>query len=207
MHNFRLYLALIGSLVIFPVSITAQKKEGLKPYKILFVGNSLTYSNNLPVLVEQEASKDQIILSTEILAKPNYALIDHWDEGALQKKIKSKSFDFVVVQQGPSSQQEGRELLFEAVKKLSAICEKNKSQLAVFMVWPSQQYFDTFDKVIKNHRDVAEKYNAVLCPVGEVWKAHFNETKDFSYYGPDGFHPSVKGSEVAAQIIVDSLFD
>ena len=207
MHNFRLYLALIGCLVIFPVSITAQKKEGLKPYKILFVGNSLTYSNNLPVLVEQEASKDQIILSTEILAKPNYALIDHWDEGALQKKIKSKSFDFVVVQQGPSSQQEGRELLFEAVKKLSAICEKNKSQLAVFMVWPSQQYFDTFDKVIKNHRDVAEKYNAVLCPVGEVWKAHFNETKDFSYYGPDGFHPSVKGSEVAAQIIVDSLFD
>ena len=139
MHNFRLHLALIGCLVIFPVSITAQKKEGLKPYKILFVGNSLTYSNNLPVLVEQEASKDQIILSTEILAKPNYALIDHWDEGALQKKIKSKSFDFVVVQQGPSSQQEGRELLFEAVKKLSAICEKNKSQLAVFMVWPSQQ--------------------------------------------------------------------
>jgi lysophospholipase L1-like esterase len=75
------------------------------------------------------------------------------------------------------------------------------------MVWPSKQYYHTFDNVIKNHRDVAEKYNAVLCPVGEVWKAHFNETKDFSYYGPDGFHPSVKGSEVAAQLIVDSLFE
>ena len=75
------------------------------------------------------------------------------------------------------------------------------------MVWPSKQYYHTFDNVIKNHHDVAEKYQAVLCPVGEVWKTHFDATQDFSYYGPDGFHPSQKGSESAAKIIVDSLFD
>lgn len=192
---------------MFILPLKAQEKTAIKDYKVLFVGNSLTYSNNLPQLVSKAASDEQIILSTEILAKPNYALIDHWDEGALQKKIKSKSFDFVVVQQGPSSQEEGRKLLFESVQKLSKLCVKNNSQLVVFMVWPSQQYYHTFDKVIKNHREVAEKFNAVLCPVGEVWKAHFDITNDFDYYSSDGFHPSEKGSQVAAEIIVESLFD
>jgi lysophospholipase L1-like esterase len=45
-----------------------------------------------------------------------------------------------------------------------------------------------------------------LCPVGAVWKKHFDETKDYSYYGPDLFHPSQKGSEIAAKVIVDALF-
>lgn len=192
---------------MFILPLKAQEKTAIKDYKVLFVGNSLTYSNNLPQLVSQAASDEHIIISTEILAKPNYALVDHWDEGTLQKKIKSKSFDFVVVQQGPSSQEEGRKLLFESVQKISKLCAKNNSQLVVFMVWPSQQYYHTFEKVIKNHREVAEKFNAVLCPVGEAWRTHFDRTRDFSYYGPDGFHPSEKGSQVAAEIIVESLFD
>jgi len=205
---FRLFFLLTTCFFMISASLKAQGERDLpktKSYKILFVGNSLTYSNNLPFLVEQAASKEQIIVSTEIIAKPNYALADHWGDGTLQKRIRSKAFDFVVVQQGPSSQAEGRKLLFEAVKKLTRICEKNQSQLAVFMVWPSQQYYHTFDNVIKNHHDVAEKYNAVLCPVGEVLKAHFDKTQDFSFYGPDGFHPSVKGTKIAAKIIFESL--
>jgi len=207
---FRLLFLITACFFIINATLKAQGENDLlktRSYKILFVGNSLTYSNDLPFLVEQAAAKDQIMVSTEILAKPNYALVDHWAEGTLQKKIKSKSFDFVIVQQGPSSQEEGRKLLLKSVKKLTKICEKNQSQLAVFMVWPSQQYYHTFDKVIKNHREVAKIYNAILCPVGEVWKTHFDKTQDFSYYGPDGFHPSQKGSESAAKIIVDSLFD
>lgn len=192
---------------MFILPLKAQEKTAIKDYKVLFVGNSLTYSNNLPQLVSKAASDEQIILSTEILAKPNYALIDHLEEGVLQEKISSQSFDFVIVQQGPSSQPEGKKLLFKSIKKLHQICEKNQSKLAVFMVWPSQQYYHTFDKVIKNHREVAEKYNTILCPVGEIWKAHFDKTNDFDYYSSDGFHPSHKGSEIAAKIIVDSLFE
>ncbi len=206
MNKYGIYCFYFICLFVLNGSLNAQEKTALKSYKILFVGNSLTYSNNLPLLVSQAASLRQINLTTELLAKPNYALIDHWDEGELQDKIRSKSFDFIIVQQGPSSQAEGRKLLFESIRKLNKICQKNQSQLAVFMVWPSKRYYQTFDKVIKNHREVAEKYNTILCPVGEIWKAHFDRTNDFDYYGSDGFHPSLKGSQVAAKIIVNSLF-
>lgn len=207
MNKYSVCFYYLICLIIVTGPLKAQEKTALKSYKILFVGNSLTYSNNLPLLVTQIANEQEINLSTELLAKSNYALIDHWDEGELQLKINSKSFDFIIVQQGPSSQKEGRKLLFDSIKKLNKICRQNKSQLAVFMVWPSKQYYQTFDKVNKNHREVAEKYNTLLCPVGEIWKAHFDKTNDFDYYASDGFHPSLKGSQVAAKIIVKSLFD
>ncbi len=173
--------------------------------RILFVGNSLTYTNNLPSLVEQEAKSRGMKVKTLMLAYPNYAIIDHWNDGEVQKYIKSEKFDYVVIQQGPSSQSEGRRMLIEDGNKLQKLCEQSNTQLAYFMVWPSQTYYYTFDGVIKNHKDAAEKNGAILCPVGEAWRAYFDNNKEYSLYGPDGFHPSPKGSRLAAEVIVDTL--
>ncbi|MEL4457086.1 SGNH/GDSL hydrolase family protein [Lutimonas vermicola] len=178
-----------------------------KELRILFVGNSLTYYNNLPGLVQERGKEKGIKITTEILAKPNYALVDHWNDGLIQTKIQKGDFDYVVVQQGPSSQAEGRALLLSYGKEIAKICETSKAQLAFFMVWPSRQYYHTFDGVIRNYREAALENGAVLCPVGEAWKSHFDETANFDYYGPDGFHPSLKGSQVAADIIVSSLLN
>ncbi|MEQ8906471.1 SGNH/GDSL hydrolase family protein [Ekhidna sp.] len=174
--------------------------------KILFVGNSLTYTNNLPELVEKEAKSRGIKVKTTSLTFPNYAIVDHWDDGELQKHIMGKSYDFVIAQQGPSSQAEGRRMLIEDGRKLKKLCDKYETKFVYFMVWPSQAYYHTFDAVIKNHRDAATENGAILCPVGEAWKAYFDGTKDFSLYGMDGFHPSPKGSRLAAEVIVDTLF-
>lgn len=173
--------------------------------RILFVGNSLTYTNNLPQMVEEEAKSRGIKVKSTTLAFPNYAIVDHWIDGELQKRIMSKGYDYVVVQQGPSSQPEGRKMLIEDGALLKKLCDKYDTKLAYFMVWPSQTYYHTFDGVIKNHRDAAQQNEAILCPVGEAWKAYFDENDDFSLYGTDGFHPSPKGSRLAAQVIVDTL--
>lgn len=175
--------------------------------KILFVGNSLTYTNDLPSLVEQEAKSRGVKVKTLSLAYPNYAIIDHWNDGEVQKYIKGGKYDYIVIQQGPSSQNEGRRMLIEDGNKLKRLCDQSGSKLVYFMVWPSQTYYYTFDGVIKNHRDAAKENDAMLCPVGEAWKAYFDKTKDYSLYGADGFHPSPKGSRLAAEVIVDSLFE
>lgn len=174
---------------------------------VLFVGNSLSYTNNLPKLVQAVGKEKGLKIKTAMLAKPNYALIDHWNDGILQKKIANGNFDFVVVQQGPSSQNEGKKLLLDAGKKIATLCSNSDSRLVFFMVWPSLQYYRTFEGVINNYREAALTNNAILSPVGEAWKAHFEATNNFDYYGPDGFHPSVKGSKVAADIIVSELIE
>ncbi|MCB7481050.1 SGNH/GDSL hydrolase family protein [Christiangramia sediminis] len=199
MRNLRVVL-LLTAFLIFGISFS-QNSE----IKILFIGNSLTYTNDLPKLVENTAVKKGIHLNTEMIAHPNYALIDHWRDGKVQKLISGNNFDLVIIQQGPSSQKFGRDILIEYGKKFSELCKNNKTRLAYFMVWPSLTYYHTFDEAIKNHKEAAKINNALLFPVGEVWKKHFEATGDFDYYSADGFHPSKKGSKLAAKIIVEEL--
>ncbi|WP_243835861.1 SGNH/GDSL hydrolase family protein [Gelidibacter sediminis] len=97
-------------------------------------------------------------------------------------------------------------MLIDYGKKFDRIGQQNESKLCYFMVWPSLNNYHTFDGVIKTHTDAAAINNAMLVPVGEVWKTHFDSTKDFQYYGPDGFHPSLEGSKRAAKVIVNALF-
>lgn len=184
---------------------TTQKNDLKISYSILFIGNSLTYTNNLPKLVEDKAKEKGVEIKTKMIAFPDYALLDHWNDGNIQKEISTKQYDFVIVQQGPSSQNFGREILIDYGKKYNRLCKENGTQLCFFMVWPSLTYYNTFDGVIKNHKEASRLNNAILLPVGEVWKTHFNTTKNFDYYSSDGFHPSLKGSKNAAEIIVEHL--
>jgi len=172
---------------------------------VLFVGNSLTYFNDLPLLVEEVASQRGEKWETEMVALPNYALEDHWNDGKFQTMICENSYDYVVVQQGPSSQEDGKQMLLEYGALIKTLCESRDSKLAFFMVWPSRQYYHTFDGVISNYAGAAAATNSILCPVGQHWRSYFDTTGDYSYYGEDGFHPSRKGSEVAAEVIFESL--
>jgi hypothetical protein len=133
--------------------------------------------------------------------------LKYLNDGNVQAFIETGEFDYVIIQQGPSSQPYGRETLIEFGATFKTLCQNNNAELAYFMVWPSRTYYNTFNGVINNYRDAANINEALLCLVGEVWKTHFDTTNTFDYYGTDNFHPSLLGSHVAARVIVESIFD
>ena len=174
--------------------------------QVLFIGNSLTYTNDLPALLASHAKANDVKLTARSIALPNYALLDHLAENNIVNALKNTKFNYIIVQQGPSSQAEGRASLIEGATQLKALADKNGAKLCIFMVWPAFSNYGTFDGVIKNHSDAAQMTNSILCPVGLAWKEFIDKTNDLSYYGPDLFHPSLKGSKVAAEIIFKSIF-
>lgn len=202
-YNTLKKIFLITLFFCFKFNIEAQNKSEIS--NILFIGNSLTYTNNLPVLVQKKAKYSGYNINFEMVALPNYALSDHWRDGETQKLISSKKFDIVIIQQGPSSQSKGKNMLINYGNKYNELCKKHGALLAYYMVWPSLRYYETFDDVIKNYELAAKENNAILCPVGKAWKTYFDTTKKFDYYGEDSFHPSKKGSAVAAQVIFSTL--
>ena len=175
-------------------------------FRLLFLGNSLTYTNDLPGLVRQKALERGLKIRTDMIALPDYAIIDHWIDGKARERIESQKYDFVIVQQGPSSLEQGKQLLIDGGRKFSELCSKNNARLCYYMVWPAREHYASFGAVIRNHEEAARLNGALLCPVGKVWQSYIDTTGKYDYYGPDGFHPSVKGSEVAAEVIVESLF-
>lgn len=173
---------------------------------ILFVGNSLSYSNDLPAMVETIGKAYNKEISTECLCLPNYGLEDHWNDGLVQKKIESTNYDYVLFQQGPSSQAYGRSSLFEFGGKISTLAKANGAKPGYFMVWPSVQYYHTFGGVIKNHKDAADANRALLVPVGDLWNDYRKTAYKTDLYSIDQFHPSPTGSFLAALTIVKTLF-
>ncbi|WP_428742167.1 SGNH/GDSL hydrolase family protein [Tenacibaculum sp.] len=189
---------LLYLLLLISLSVQSQN--------ILFVGNSLTYTNDMPKMLEQIGKQNDLKIKTTSLCYPNYAIIDHINEGKLQKLLQKKQFDYVIIQQGPSSQEEGKRMLINDGATIKALCEQYNIQLGYFMVWPSKHYYNTFDKVIANHEFAAKQNNALLFPVGKIWKQYNeHESNTSSLYTSDNFHPSTAGSFLAALTIFHQL--
>ncbi|CAM1349920.1 conserved hypothetical protein [Tenacibaculum crassostreae] len=178
----------------------------IKAQDILFVGNSLTYSNNMPEILEYIGKQNNISIKTASLCFPNYAIIDHLESGKLQQLLQKKRFDYMIIQQGPSSQAQGKQMLLEDGAKMKQLCNQYNTKLGYFMVWPSVTYYYTFDKVIENHTLAAQKNSALLFPAGVNWQ-EYNTYKDKeSLYDHDNFHPSKAGSFLAALTIFHQLY-
>jgi hypothetical protein len=191
-------------LSLFIIAAT-HHPSGARSWKILYVGNSLTYTNDLPALINDIAKDDSITITYTTFAFANYSLEDHWNEGKVEEAIATGHYDFVVAQQGPSALPESQLLLLEYVNRFQTICKKYNAKLLLYMVWPSKARSFDLDNVIRSYTQSAAKTGAALAPAGLAWKLAWRTDASLPLYGPDNFHPGIQGSLLAAMTIYLSL--
>ncbi len=217
----RILIAFI-SIVLFPqcrtkdepapapgVTITSKPvvigNDASATLRVLFVGNSLTYENDLPSLVVEIAGMDGVAMSATMIAHGNYALEDHLNDGEVQASLKDNRFDFLVAQQGPSALPESQVLLKELSMQMAELCSRFGTKFALYMVWPALQRDFDRDNCIASYTNAANASGALLCPAGLAWKKAWAIKADLPLYGDDRFHPGVHGSVLAAMVIYASL--
>ena len=173
--------------------------------RVLFIGNSLTASNDVPKLVQEIAGTNGRRIQTTTIAYPDYSLEDHWNGGEARRAVARGTWSFVVLQQGPSSLAESRALLVDYARRFSEEAAKKGARTALFMVWPSAARARDFDGVKLSYETAAREVAAVFLPAGEAWRIAWARQPDLPFYGPDGFHPSPLGSALAALVIYSGL--
>lgn len=197
-------LSIVGVLLAGP-GLGAPPEEPAEELKILFFGNSLTSTNDLPgilrELLQAEASGP---VTVDSRTGPNLALEDHWARRKVQKTLAQGEWDVVIVQQGPSAT-EGRPSLLEYSQRFAKAVERGGGELALYMVWPSRARFEDFDGVVESHRMAAEQAGARLFPVGAAWRTAWSSSPALELYGPDGFHPSPEASYLAALVMYQQI--
>lgn len=176
------------------------------PVRILFIGNSLTYANDLPGMVCTLARASGRHAVCESVAKPDYGLEEHWNEKEARQAI-GRGWDFVVLQQGPSALPESRVLLVNYAKRFNDEISRTGARTALYMVWPSQARRGDFAGVSQSYAAAAKAVNGLLLPAGDAWRAAWAIDPRLALYGPDGFHPSPMGSYLAALMIHARLFN
>ena len=91
--------------------------------RVLFVGNSLTYFNDLGAMVAAVAhAAGDTAVRTATVAYPDYALEDHIAEGTAVRALRDARWEYVVMQQGPSSLPENQLLLWKEVSDVAVLC-------------------------------------------------------------------------------------
>lgn len=174
--------------------------------RILFIGNSLTFFNDLPGLVASIADVSGIEVSVISRANANFSLEDHWHAGAAAG-IRDLEPDIVVMQQGPSSLEQNKLHLRSWSDSLARVAHEVGATTALYMVWPSVDRILFFDDVLESYRLAAEASGSLFAPAGEAWREYWEEDPHAELYGGDGFHPSQLGSVVAAVTIASVVLD
>lgn len=173
--------------------------------KILYIGNSLTQANDLPSMVTAIAKQDSVDIIFKDMSIGGTSLEDHWNQGLIQTEIRNGKYNFVILQQGPSSLPASQALLMEYVQKIKTVCVINKSNVCVYMVWPEKARLSFLDNVIDGYTQSALQTQSILAPGGLAWKHAWNLDPTLPLYSSDDFHPSIMGSFLAALTIYGSI--
>jgi hypothetical protein len=167
---------------------------------VLFIGNSLTYFNDLPQIVAAISlgADDDPPMRVAMVAFPNFSLEDHWNRGDALDAIDAGGWDVVVLQQGPSTLPANRAHLVEWSGRFAERIRAVGARPALFSVWPTDGTEAGFDATRDSYAAAAEAVDGLLIPAGEAWRAAWARDSRLSLTVVDGFHPSLLGSVIAA---------
>jgi hypothetical protein len=175
--------------------------------RVLFVGNSLTYVNDLPLVVRalSRAALGDSALRVGMVAFPDYSLEDHWARGDAGRAIAGAAWDVVVLQQGPSALESSRVLLLDYVRRFAAAARAAHATPALYAVWPTSDRPQDFARSAESYRLAADSVQGLLFPVGEAWQAAWRRDASLPLYASDGLHPSAYGTYLAGLVITGRI--
>ena len=195
---------LLVAILVLASALPARASAADAPRRLLFVGNSLTYTTDIPGRVANLAKAMGKQVTVESVAFPSFSLEDHWNDGRALEAIR-KGWDVVVLQQGTSAHDEGRDQLVAYAKRFADPIRKAGAKPALYMVWPLADRPKDFNGTILAYRAAAEAVGGILIPAGEAWLRALSRQPRLKLYS-DAIHPSSFGSDLATLAIYLSLF-
>lgn len=202
----RAAVFLIALMVLMAAAGTVEARNDGR--RVLFIGNSFTYSNDLPAIVEAlAAATGQKRLIHEEVVYGGYSLEDHWNEGRAIKAIGKGGWEIVVMQHGPSAW-DGRPTLYEYAPRFAQEIRRVGARPALYMVWPEKGRLGTdLDRCSETYRTAAERLDSLLFPGGEAWREAWKLDPDLPLYSSDELHPSQTGSYLVALVIYEQIYE
>lgn len=214
-------LVFILTLALCTLSAFSQEK------RVLFIGNSYTAVNNLPNIFQEvvESTGDTVFCKQN--SPGGYRFQDHVYNSTTNRLLREGNWGYVVLQeqsQLPSFPiQQVQQEVFPYARALDSLINhfngpcvetvfymtwgrKNGDQQNC-PVWPPVCTYEGMDSLL-NLRYMMMGYdnNAIVSPVGAVWKYIRTKHPEIELYSSDGSHPSPEGSYAAACTFYSTIF-
>lgn len=215
------------NVVLFNPNYTTifKKQEYKRQVSVLFVGNSLTYVNNLPAHVKYIARHFGYNIDYYRHAPPDKKLHEHTRDAHVQSKIAEQKWDYIVLQghsQLPAlSRSVVTENLYKPVGRLINYIRSHQdnAHVVLFQTWahkngdPANKHYGkgigTYEgmqgRLNFTYQNLAKKNKAYVAPVGMVWQKVRELYPDIELYESHN-HPSPLGTYLAACVFYTTFF-
>jgi len=175
--------------------------QGLQ--RVLFVGNSYLYTNRLPDVVAVLATDRNVAIDVAMLAKPDFALSDHLRTRRFVQLLR-EHWDWIVLQQGPSSSPSSRRELVHSVRRIAKLVPTG-THLALMSAWPREMHVDTSPGAEASYREAASAAGACVLPVATAWRLASADVSPPVLYQGDQLHPTMAGTWLAAITVLHGI--
>jgi lysophospholipase L1-like esterase len=197
-------VALLGCAGRAPAAPDATPGATPAETSILFIGNSLTESNDLAGRVATLSRRAGHPIDTQAVTGSGFSLSDHLQDGRAVRAIRARRWTWVALQQGPSTLPESRTELIASSRTFAEVIRQAGARPALLMAWPLPG--QTFQAVSASYRAAAEAVDARVFPAGDALGLVVRRDPSLALFTSDGFHPSPLGSDVAALAVHCALF-
>ena len=175
-----------------------------KHIRILFIGNSHTYYNDMPLLVKERFVRDGYACAVTMLAHPGWFLAQHVEDPEARFNILHGEYDYVVLQEhahpfGPVN------LFYDAVRTLTGWIRDAESTPVIYLTWARKSEPEVQQQMTDAHKHIAEETGSLLAHVGDRWWDYMRSQPALEMYAEDGEHASPAGSDFAAGMIVSEI--
>lgn len=206
MHRLIL-IAMLMALLHVPVT-NAENSDNVD---VLFVGNSLTYYNDMPAMVSAlyEAHRPAVKVQAKVVAQPGASIADHLSDKEFNNVLETGDFDFVVVQEIGGwplcpDDFEGCQGSVPALKKAFALSRAARAKPIWYSTWQANR--EAQEALSNLVRDIAVDDNVTVADAGAAIYEFGKPNGIDGVLEKDG-HPDCLGSWVAAVTIANAMLD
>ncbi len=196
--------------------------------KILFIGNSYTYANDLPLLFKNLSASGGENVRTGISAPGGFTFQMHLNEITTLNLIRDGIWDYVVLQeqsQTPVIEYLRYNSMYPSAAGLDSIIKlyNPNSNTIFFMTWGrkngGQQCIDTScspvftdffhmqDSLKSSYTMISNILSAMISPAGEAWRTARLIKPYVNLWEPDESHPTLEGSYLTACVFYVKIFN
>ena len=214
-------IRLLAALVLAATG-TARADDSLR---VLFVGNSHTYVNDLPGLFLGLSEAGGRPVRTDMSAISGYSLEDHTNTQATLDKIAQDSWDYVALQEQsviPTIHYWRYNGMYPAARLLDSLVRRQGAQTVFYMTWGwkygGQQsykdstspdfpdYFEMQDSVRVAYQEIAAELGATMSPVGLAFARARQIDSLVDLWQVDSCHATLEGTYLGACVFYAVLY-
>lgn len=173
--------------------------------KVLFIGNSHTYYNDMPHMFADICREHHMDAEVTMLAHGGKGWDFHVEEPEVRFNILYGGYDAVVLQHVAHPMGD-LSVMAESGKKLIDWVREAGARPVLYMTWTTKADGESAQDVMSNaYRILQQETGCELAPVGEKWWEYHRAHPEIELYAKDGQHASEIGSQLAASVIAEVI--